>query len=163
MTVHCSDADIAETFQRVFSAAAKADIVIKISDQHAQCFLDDSLLHEAELPIYMHDFKKTCVKKLGLMTEHHLIQYHGMALDCVSNHLLCNNEEIELTAKETALLRTLMQADEAVEKETLINTMWQQQFVDTGTFDTHLYRLRQKTAAYFEILCSNNLYKIMLK
>lgn len=55
------------------------------------------------------------------------------------------NKKIRLTEKETAILKYLYRAGEAVGRETLLGEVWGYNAgVTTHTLETHVYRLRQK-------------------
>jgi DNA-binding response OmpR family regulator len=55
------------------------------------------------------------------------------------------NKKIRLTEKETAILKYLYRASEAVSRDTLLGEVWGYNAgVTTHTLETHVYRLRQK-------------------
>ena len=55
------------------------------------------------------------------------------------------NKKIRLTEKETAILKYLYRASEAVGRDTLLGEVWGYNAgVTTHTLETHVYRLRQK-------------------
>jgi DNA-binding response OmpR family regulator len=55
------------------------------------------------------------------------------------------NKKIRLTEKETAILKYLYRANEAVSRDTLLGEVWGYNAgVTTHTLETHVYRLRQK-------------------
>jgi len=55
------------------------------------------------------------------------------------------NKKIRLTEKETAILKYLYRANEAVGRDTLLGEVWGYNAgVTTHTLETHVYRLRQK-------------------
>ena len=55
------------------------------------------------------------------------------------------NKKIRLTEKETAILKYLYRASDAVGRDTLLGEVWGYNAgVTTHTLETHVYRLRQK-------------------
>ena len=55
------------------------------------------------------------------------------------------NKKIRLTEKETAILKYLYRASDAVSRDTLLGEVWGYNAgVTTHTLETHVYRLRQK-------------------
>jgi DNA-binding response OmpR family regulator len=55
------------------------------------------------------------------------------------------NKKIRLTEKETAILKYLYRANDAVGRDTLLGEVWGYNAgVTTHTLETHVYRLRQK-------------------
>jgi two-component system phosphate regulon response regulator PhoB len=73
----------------------------------------------------------------------------GIALDKTAHRATVNGNEIELTATEFRLLRTLMERQGRVQSRAqLLEVVWQAQpDIQTRTVDMHVQRLRQKLGA----------------
>ena len=72
-----------------------------------------------------------------------------IALDAQAHRVLVDGSEIELTATEFKLLRTLMEREGRVQSRTeLLQVVWQAQpDIQTRTVDMHVQRLRAKLGA----------------
>lgn len=160
--ISCDDAEITHSLKCAFATPLFNDMHILVNDRAIQCYISDILIHEAQTPIYMYHFKKACVQKCDTLSNTQIIAHGDFVLNYGTNQLLHQQHIINLTDKEAALIKGLFQ-HQTLAKERLIDMMWQQKYVDSGAFDTHLYRLRQKTDAYFEIQCHNNIYQIVSK
>lgn len=77
-----------------------------------------------------------------------------IALDKTAHRATVNGEEIELTATEFRLLRTLMERQGRVQSRAqLLEVVWQAQpDIQTRTVDMHVQRLRQKLGAAGEAI-----------
>jgi Transcriptional regulatory protein, C terminal len=162
--VKCDNQDIADSFADAFAQHFMPEAHLMISSDKSVFSVASEVLYEQAHPLYMHEFVRLCA-----MHYHHYMRadtliFADFLLNTRTKMLVQGAYHIELTDKETLLLSVLMQKSEPVQKEALIKAMWQQQaHVDVGSFDTHLYRLRQKIDDFFEITCSNNHYVITRK
>ncbi len=69
----------------------------------------------------------------------------GIFFDSAKKSVTCGEISIELTEKEALLLKTLLDADTEVPRETLLKTVWgYADDIDTHTLETHIHRLRAK-------------------
>lgn len=70
----------------------------------------------------------------------------NLSLDTAANKLLKNNQEVELTPTEYALLKMFMEnPGKALKREEMLNGVWgEDYFGDTKTLDVHIRRLREK-------------------
>ncbi|AET69419.1 response regulator with CheY-like receiver domain and winged-helix DNA-binding domain [Desulfosporosinus orientis DSM 765] len=69
-----------------------------------------------------------------------------LSLDITANKLYKNDQEVELTPIEFALLKVFMKnPGRALKREEMLNTVWgDDYFGDTKTLDVHIRRLREK-------------------
>jgi two-component system phosphate regulon response regulator PhoB len=69
-----------------------------------------------------------------------------ITIDPARHRVAVNGKQVELTALEYKLLRTLMQRRGRVqERDRLLNDVWgYESVIDTRTVDTHVRRLREK-------------------
>jgi two-component system alkaline phosphatase synthesis response regulator PhoP len=92
---------------------------------------------------------KAILRRSEVHAEDEFLFFSGLSLDPKS--YVCKYEEqvIQLTAKEFALLRTLMQHNnETLSREELLNQVWGYEFIgESRTLDVHIKEVRQKIGA----------------
>jgi two-component system, OmpR family, alkaline phosphatase synthesis response regulator PhoP len=92
---------------------------------------------------------KAILRRSEVHAEDEFLFFSGLSLDPKS--YVCKYEEqvIQLTAKEFALLRTLMQHNnETLSREELLNQVWGYEFIgESRTLDVHIKEIRQKIGA----------------
>ena len=81
--------------------------------------------------------------------EQQLLQYGDLTLDEAARTLSCGAESLQLTAKEAALLATLMQHPETLQaKERLLLRVWgSDTAVESGNLDNYISFLRKRLRA----------------
>lgn len=108
----------------------------------------ESLLWQQSFPCMLHK----ALKELRLCLLHHrqiqtLVLAKGWMFD-MAQRLIYHDKHaagLELTEKEAAILVKVIQAQEGISREEIIDAIWEHHpDVQSTTFDTHLYRLRQK-------------------
>ena len=72
--------------------------------------------------------------------------YGDLRLDTISNKLLKNDREVELTPTEFSLLKMFMEhPGKTLKRDELLNAVWgEDYFGDTKTIDVHIRRIREK-------------------
>lgn len=72
--------------------------------------------------------------------------------DATRKLITTKDQPIDLTEKEALLLKTLLEADGEVTRESLLKTVWgYAEDVDTHTLETHIHRLRTKLKALLDL------------
>lgn len=68
------------------------------------------------------------------------------------------NEDIELTQKESEILLYLVEHPKGVDKNTLLNAIWGYSAdISTHTLETHIYKLRNKFLGKHELILSKDM------
>jgi DNA-binding response OmpR family regulator len=82
----------------------------------------------------------------NLKNTKQLIDDMNLRLDLTANKFYKNDDEIELTPTEFALLKTLMEnPGRALKRDEMLDAVWgEDYFGDTKTLDVHIRRLREK-------------------
>ena len=91
------------------------------------------------------------------------LQISDFKLDTTKNIISRNGKNLNLTEKESAILKYLAQNNGPATRDAMLKTIWgYSEAVDSKTLENHIYRLRQKISATFAheiIITADNGYK----
>jgi len=89
---------------------------------------------------------KALLRRYELLQSNDVIVFEGIKLDPLAHECQVQDHVVLLTAKEFALLKTLMQANgQTLSRDYLLNVVWGYDFIgETRTLDVHIKELRQK-------------------
>jgi two-component system, OmpR family, alkaline phosphatase synthesis response regulator PhoP len=92
---------------------------------------------------------KALLRRSDLVGGADIVFSQGIAIDSKAHVCTVNEVPIQLTAKEFALLKTMIQnKNQIVTRDELLNQVWGYDFVgETRTVDVHIKELRQKLNA----------------
>jgi len=107
-----------------------------------------SIHHHLAKPFSLQPFLSLIHQLTSEIKESPILLADGYYFSTNSKLLNKNDVTIDLTEKETALIKYLYEANgKAVSKAELLQSIWQyDKNADTHTLETHIYRLRQKIA-----------------
>jgi len=134
-----------ETLKKI-NLANNNIIVLKISD-------DKNIKYaNINVPCDIVEFQKLILK--NLITKKFVanaeIKVKNYLLDVNSRILIRNKMQLQLTEKETKLIELLNEKKVPLNKEQLINLIWNYSSKsETHTLETHIYRLRKKISDKF--------------
>ena len=93
------------------------------------------------------------------------IQVGKFRIDVAKYNISNGDDIIELTEKETAILKFLARRKDTVTREDMLKNIWgYSDTVDSKTVENHIYRLRQKIHSQFQsdlIITENGGYKLI--
>ena len=129
-------------------------IVLKVSD-------DKNVKYASiNVPCDIFEFQKLILKNLiaKKFVANAEIKVKNYLLDINSRILIRNKMQLQLTEKETKLIELLNEKKAPLNKEQLINLIWNYSSKsETHTLETHIYRLRKKISDKFN---DNNFIRI---
>jgi len=143
-----------ETLKKIKVVNDNNIIVLKISD-------DKNIKYaNINLPCDIFEFQKLILKNLiaKKFVANAEIKVKNYLLDVNSRILIRNKMQLQLTEKETKLIELLNEKKTPLNKEQLINLIWNYSSKsETHTLETHIYRLRKKISDKFN---DNNFIRI---
>ena len=135
-----------ETLKKIKVVNDNNIIVLKISD-------DKNIKYaNINLPCDIFEFQKLILKNLiaKKFVANAEIKVKNYLLDINSRILIRNKMQLQLTEKETKLIELLNEKKVPLNKEQLINLIWNYSSKsETHTLETHIYRLRKKISDKF--------------
>jgi len=135
-----------ETLKKIKVVNDNNIIVLKISD-------DKNIKYaNINLPCDIFEFQKLILKNLiaKKFVANTEIKVKNYLLDVNSRILIRNKMQLQLTEKETKLIELLNEKKVPLNKEQLINLIWNYSSKsETHTLETHIYRLRKKISDKF--------------
>ena len=135
-----------ETLKKIKVANDNNIIVLKISD-------DKNIKYaNINVPCDIFEFQKLILKNLiaKKFVANAEIKVKNYLLDVNSRILIRNKIQLQLTEKETKLIELLNEKKTPLNKEQLINLIWNYSSKsETHTLETHIYRLRKKISDKF--------------
>ena len=135
-----------ETLKKIKVVNDNNIIVLKISD-------DKNIKYaNINLPCDIFEFQKLILKNLiaKKFVANAEIKVKNYLLDFNSRILIRNKMQLQLTEKETKLIELLNEKKVPLNKEQLINLIWNYSSKsETHTLETHIYRLRKKISDKF--------------
>jgi len=135
-----------ETLKKIKIANDNNIIVLKISD-------DKNIKYASiDVPCDIFKFQKLILKSLiaKKFVANAEIKVKNYLLDVNSRILTRNKMQLQLTEKETKLIELLNEKKVPLNKEQLINLIWNYSSKsETHTLETHIYRLRKKISDKF--------------
>jgi len=135
-----------ETLKKIKVVNDNNIIVLKISD-------DKNIKYaNINLPCDIFEFQKLILKNLiaKKFVANTEIKVKNYLLDVNSRILIRNKMQLQLTEKETKLIELLNEKKVPLNKEQLINLIWNYSSKSkTHTLETHIYRLRKKISDKF--------------
>ena len=135
-----------ETLKKIKVANDNNIIVLKISD-------DKNIKYaNINVPCDIFEFQKLILKNLiaKKFVANAQIKVKNYLLDVNSRILIRNKIQLQLTEKETKLIELLNEKKTPLNKEQLINLIWNYSSKsETHTLETHIYRLRKKISDKF--------------
>ena len=142
-----------ETLKKI-NLANNNIIVLKVSD-------DKNVKYASiNVPCDIFEFQKLILKNLiaKKFVANAEIKVKNYLLDVNSRILIRNKMQLQLTEKETKLIELLNEKKTPLNKEQLINLIWNYSSKsETHTLETHIYRLRKKISDKFN---DNNFIRI---
>ncbi len=137
---------------------AKTNSVFVITDQEMSEADGLDFEHCFTRPIRLGYLAESIKQAIAEKIQHQLmavISLGDLSLDPKNSQLssVANNESVQLTEKETAVLVFLSRhIDSPVSRQKLLDEVWgYAEDVETHTLETHIYRLRQKIQAQLKL------------
>lgn len=148
---------LASTNQFEITDLDQAEVIIASSSKNDRCLI---LGKDINLPMRLTNL----MESIALKASQRVLRFKGLSLNLRSRELQMGQQSVELTEKESAILKCLMQSG-ATSKEYLSTEVWgHNPMTESNTLETHLSRLRGKLKQLDEnqeIIYENGIFRLI--